>query len=144
MITEAGFAGAKAALFCGHALLAYLRDTHPGLPWPGMWDLPGGGRDGDETPEACLLREVEEEFGLRLSADRLIFRTVQPALLNPAEWSVFFAAHISRAEVAQVRFGTEGQGWALMPVADFLNHPKAIPGLKARVRLALSAQEVRL
>ncbi|MBD1205937.1 MAG: NUDIX hydrolase [Rhodobacteraceae bacterium] len=142
MITEAGFAGAKAALFCGDALLACLRDTHPGLPWPGMWDLPGGGRDGGETPEACLLREVEEEFGLRLTVDRLTFRIVQPALLNPTEWSVFFAGHITRDEVSQVRFGSEGQGWALMPIDDFLNHPMAIPGLQARVRLALSAQAV--
>lgn len=142
MITEAGFAGAKAALFCGDALLACLRDTHPGLPWPGMWDLPGGGRDGDETPEACLLREVQEEFGLRLTVDRLTFRIVQPALLNPKEWSVFFAGHITRDEVSQVRFGSEGQGWALMPIDDFLNHPMAIPGLQARVRLALTALAV--
>jgi len=66
------FVGAKAALICGDRVLTYLRDDKPGLPWRGMWDLPGGGREGDETAEACLLREVEEEFGLRLLPDRLI------------------------------------------------------------------------
>ena len=66
MIPDAGFVGAKAALFCGNALLACLRDTHPGLPWPGMWDLPGGGREGDESPEDCLLRELAEELGLTI------------------------------------------------------------------------------
>ena len=133
------FTGAKAALFCGDALLCLRRDSHPGLPWPGMWDLPGGGREGDETPEACLLREVAEEFGLHLPADRLVFRTVQPALLDPRQKAVFFAAHITKDDVAQIRFGAEGQQWALMSVRDFLNHPKAIPGLKARIRHALTA-----
>lgn len=136
------FTGAKAALFCGDALLSLLRDSNPNLPWPGMWDLPGGGREGLETPETCLLREVAEEFGLRLPPDRLIFRTVQPALLDPTQSAVFFAGHLSRDEVAQIRFGSEGQGWALMRVTDFLNHPKAIPGLKARVGLALTALAV--
>ena len=142
MTTEAGFAGAKAALFCGDALLACLRDTHPGLPWPGMWDLPGGGREGDETAEACLLRDLEEEFGLCLAPHRLVFRAVLPSMLDPERPSVFFAGRITRDEVAAIRFGDEGQGWALMPVRDFLSHPKAIPGLQQRVRLALSAGEV--
>jgi hypothetical protein len=47
------FVGCKAALFCGDALLTYLRDDKPGLPWAAKWDLPGGGREGSETPEAC-------------------------------------------------------------------------------------------
>lgn len=52
---------------------------------------------------------------------------------------MFFAAHITKDEVAQIRFGAEGQRWALMPVQDFLNHPQAIPGLKARIPHALTA-----
>lgn len=142
MITDAGFVGAKAALFCGNGLLTCLRDSHPGLPWPGMWDLPGGGRDGDESPEDCLLREVWEEFGLRLSLDRLAFRIVLPSMTVPTRPSVFFSATVTRAEIAAIRFGDEGQGWALMPVADFLSHPHAIPEMQRRVRLALNAQAV--
>ncbi|MCZ8077913.1 MAG: NUDIX hydrolase [Rhodobacteraceae bacterium] len=142
MITEAGFVGAKAALFCGDAILTCLRDTHPGLPWPGMWDLPGGGREGDESPEACLLRELHEEFGLRLPVARLTWRVVLPAMLHPNRKSVFFAGTVTVAEVAAIRFGDEGQGWALMPTDEFLTHPKAIPDLQHRVRLALSAQAV--
>ena len=30
----------------------------------GWWLVPGGGVEGDETPEACCVREVEEETGL--------------------------------------------------------------------------------
>lgn len=139
MITDAGFVGAKAALFCGDALLAYLRDDSPGLPWPGMWDLPGGGRDGDESPETCLLRELNEEFGLTLAPARLTWHIVLPSMTDPSRLSHFFAGHITRAEVASIRFGDEGQGWALMPTTHFLNHAHAVPEMQRRVRLALTA-----
>ena len=29
--------------------------------------------------------------------------------------------------IAAIRFGDEGQGWCMMPVADYLTHPRAIP-----------------
>lgn len=137
-----GFVGAKAALFCGDAILTLQRDTHPGLPWPGMWDLPGGGREGDESPEACLLRELAEEFGLHLPPERLIWRIALPAMKDPSRRSFFFAGTITRSEIAAIRFGEEGQGWAVMQTDRFLNHPEAIPELQRRVRLAISARAI--
>ncbi|OZA10329.1 MAG: DNA mismatch repair protein MutT [Rhodobacterales bacterium 17-64-5] len=131
------FTGAKAALFCGNGILTYLRDDLPGLPWPGHWDLPGGGREGDETPEACLLRELHEEFGLTLPPERLIWRKVWPSMIDTARASVFFAGRISPTDIAAIRFGDEGQYWRMMRVADYLAHPKAIPELQRRVAVAL-------
>ena len=32
----------------------------------GLWEFPGGKRDGDESPHRALLREVREEIGLKL------------------------------------------------------------------------------
>lgn len=131
------FVGCKAALFCGDALLTYLRDDKPGLPWAAKWDLPGGGREGDETPEACLLREVHEEFGLILAADRLLWRRRWPSMLDASRSSYFFAGRISAAEIAAIRFGEEGQYWQMMRVADYLAHPHGIPELQRRVAVAL-------
>lgn len=126
------FTGAKAALFCGASVLTYLRDETPGLRWPGVWDLPGGGREGEEGPEDCLLRELREEFGLRLHSDRLVWRRVFPSMVEAGRDSVFFGGWLSRGEVASVRFGDEGQGWELMPVAAFLGHSGAVPEMQRR------------
>jgi len=132
------FVGAKAALVCDGAILTYLRDDHAGLPWRNLWDLPGGGREGLETPETCLLREVEEEFGLILPPDRLIWRRVWPSMTDPARASVFFAGRITAAEIAAIRFGEEGQRWEMMAVATFVAHPQAVPEMQRRAGIAVA------
>ena len=118
-------------------ILCYQRDDFAHIPWPGMWDLPGGGREGDETAEACVLRELAEEFGLALGPERLIWRRKLPAMLDVRQSSWFFTARIEAAEIAAIRFGDEGQHWRMMPVGRFMAHPLAVPELQRRVGLAL-------
>jgi 8-oxo-dGTP diphosphatase len=129
------FIGAKAALIWQGHILTYLRDDRPGLPWPGMWDLPGGGREGGETAEQCLFREVFEEFGLTLTPAHLTWRGLVPAIADPTRQAWFFAGTLSIAETRAIRFGDEGQCWRLMPLAEWQAHPKAVPVLQQRTAL---------
>lgn len=118
------FAGAKLALFIGDALLTILRDDRPDIPWPGHWDLPGGGREGNETPEACAVREIHEEVGLTIRVPDLL---AGEAVQRPHGIVWFFAAHLPDAAQADVRFGGEGQRWVLMTPPEYCRHPKRIP-----------------
>lgn len=132
-MTSELFAGAKIALICGQRLVAYKRDDKPGIPFPGQWDLPGGGREGAETPQACALREVHEEFGIQVAAETICWCRRYPSVTAPGLVTWFLAAPLSEAQVAAIRFGDEGQYWELMTFGDFLTHPEAIPHLQARL-----------
>lgn len=123
------FGGAKMAAIIGNALLVYARDDRPDLPFPGMLDLPGGGREGSETPAECVTRELAEEFGITLAVDRLHYHRAY-VLGDGTTISHFFAAHLTADEAANVRFGDEGQDWALMPMAAFIAHEQAVPRLR--------------
>ncbi|KNB50498.1 NUDIX domain-containing protein [Streptomyces caatingaensis] len=46
--------------------LLHLRDNIEGICDPGTWSLLGGGREGAETAEAAIARELKEEAGLVL------------------------------------------------------------------------------
>lgn len=133
------FAGAKLLLVHQGQALTYLRDDKPGLGWAGLWDLPGGGREGEESPEDCALRELDEEFGLRLPPERLVWRQSYPALHDPAQIGWFFAGRLLGEEIATIRFGDEGQYWRMMALAEWLAHPVAVAPLQDRSRDALAA-----
>ncbi len=133
---EAGFHGAKLALTHGGCLLTYLRDDLAQIPFPAHWDLPGGGREGTETPIACALRELAEEFGLVLPPSRLVGRAF-PSRQYPGWWSWFFTGHLTAEDIAAIRFGDEGQAWRMMPLAEYLSHPRAVPQFQDLVRALL-------
>ncbi|SFT54392.1 NUDIX hydrolase [Sedimentitalea nanhaiensis] len=129
------FSGAKLALFLGSDLLVIRRDNRPDIPWPDHWDLPGGGREGDETPQACVLRETHEEVGLSVAAKDLVWSTSYP---RPHGIVWFFAAHLPARTAGLIRFGSEGTGWRLMPPQTYCDHPLAVPHFAQQLRSYLA------
>lgn len=127
---QTGFKGAKLAAVHDGALLVYRRDDRPDIPFPNLWDLPGGGREGDETAAACVLRELAEEFGLALPETRLTYARRYSHWRDPAETSHFFGLRLDPGEIAAIQFGSEGQHWQMMPVATFVGHGEAVPHLR--------------
>jgi 8-oxo-dGTP diphosphatase len=47
-------------------ILLFLRDNKPDIPYPNMWDIPGGHVEKGETPRECIVREMKEEIDLNL------------------------------------------------------------------------------
>ena len=118
------FSGAKLALFLGQKIVVILRDDKPDIPYPGHWDLPGGGREQEESPEVCALRETEEEIGLQLAPSDLVWSR---RYSRPRGYVWFFVTHQPAGLVSDIRLGSEGQRWALMDPREYCEHPLAVP-----------------
>lgn len=129
-----GFDGAKLALYLGDELAVILRDDTPGLPFAGHWDLPGGGREGDETPLDCALRECREELGISVPPAAVVW---EGRFTEGMQVKWFFVARLPAAAVSGVFLGDEGQCWRLMTQAEFLAHPRAVPAFQDRLRVYL-------
>jgi len=58
----------------GDRLLLAQRDAPDYLA--GKWELPGGKIEADESPEACLARELREELGVETRVGRFLGKHV--------------------------------------------------------------------
>lgn len=135
------FTGCKIALLCDGQILTILRDDKPTIPWPDMWELPGGGREGEETPFECVQREVFEELGLKLEEADILWVKAYQGILDPDKTSIFMVGTITQEEFASIVFGDEGQGYKLVRLEEFLASDRVVPQLQERVRDYL--EEVR-
>lgn len=128
------FSGAKIALLKDDQILSILRDDIPTIPFPNTWDLPGGGREGEETPFDCVQREVFEELAITISKDSISWAKVYPGMVDPSKDSVFMVGEISQDQIDKIVFGDEGQDWKMMPITDFLKDDQVYGSLKERLR----------
>lgn len=135
------FTGVKVALLVEQSILVILRDNNPAIPWPNMWELTGGGREGQETPLECLRREVWEELGLVLKEESIIWSRIYPSMLDKDRSAVFVVAQISQGQYQEIDFGDEGQEFKLMPIEDFIKAEGIIPQLQERFKDYLSEKE---
>lgn len=127
------FQGCKIALICGDRILTILRDDKETIPWPNMWELPGGGREGDESPFECAAREVYEELGIHLTEDCLLWSKAYPSMLYKGRQSVFMVGELSQEQFDNIVFGDEGQGYKLMSIEEFLASSQVVPQLQDRL-----------
>jgi len=128
------FSGCKIALLSDDKLLTILRDDISTIPWPNMWELPGGGREDEETPFECVQREVFEELGLKLEEVAIVWAKEYQGMLVPDKTSIFMVGTITQEECASIVFGDEGQAYQMMDVSQFLSDKKVIPQLQDRLK----------
>lgn len=128
------FTGCKIALFCDGQILTILRDDKPTIPWPNLWELPGGGREGNETPFECVAREVYEELNIQLSKDDIVWSRIYPSMLDENKKSVFLVGKLAQEQFNSIVFGDEGQGYKLVRLEEFLASDRVVPQLQERVR----------
>ncbi|ATP11839.1 8-oxo-dGTP diphosphatase MutT [Bartonella henselae] len=97
-----------------------LTQRPEGKSLAGLWEFPGGKVEQGETPEASLIRELEEELGVHVQADNLFPLTFASHgyetfhLLMP----LYFCSHYKG--VAQ---GREGQNLKWIFINDLDKYP---------------------
>ena len=127
------FHGAKGGLLIGARVLVTLRDPFAHISFPGLWDLPGGGREGRETPRETLAREVAEEVGLDLAGAEWLWARAFPSLTDPSRLGWFFVLRLPSGAARGIAMRDEGQGWTLMPPSRFIAMTGAVPGMQERL-----------
>lgn len=127
------FIGIKIALIKDDEVLVIQRDDKPGLRFAGMWDFPGGGRENSETPFECIAREVNEELGITLEPQSIIWQKIHPAMHDPNQTAYFMVAKINNDDISTIVFGDESQGWKMLRIDDFMLDPTVIEPLKSRL-----------
>lgn len=127
------FTGVKIALIKDDELLVIQRDNKPQLPYAGLWDFAGGGREADETPFECVAREVQEELGITITQASVLWQKVYPAMRDSSVDAYFMVAPITNEQIATIVFGNEGQGWKLMRIEEFMNSDAVVEPLKERL-----------
>ncbi|MBV0913755.1 NUDIX hydrolase [Rhodobacteraceae bacterium ASV31] len=137
-----GFYGAKIAVLNAGRVLCLQRDDIEGIPWPGWWDLPGGGREGAETPEQTALRELREELSVDLDLRWLVWRRLYPSARIEGFTDWFLVAEVA-APVEGIVLGDEGQDWRWFGIADFLSSPVVVPHFRDRLRHYLAERAAR-
>jgi 8-oxo-dGTP diphosphatase len=127
------FHGVKGLVFIGDKILVYRRDTNT-KSFPLHIDLPGGGREGNESPLDTFKRETKEEFGIEISPDDIEYAKQYMSAMDATKESYFFVAKPTNVKVSDVVFGDEGLEFMLVTIDEYLKLDDAIGRQQDKVR----------
>jgi 8-oxo-dGTP diphosphatase len=86
---------AAALIFCEGKLL--IAQRHANAHLGGLWEFPGGKREANETFEECLIREIREELGVKISVGEL-FEEITHAYPDKTVHLKFFICELLHGE----------------------------------------------
>jgi 8-oxo-dGTP diphosphatase len=135
------FNGSKGIVFVADKMLVYRRDDKT-TNFPLCIDLPGGGREGNETPLETFQREVKEEFGINIKKDDIEFSCSVPSVMQPQKKSFFMVTKKLQLKPEDVIFGDEGVEWMLMTTEEYIHRPDGIERQQKRVEKYLAGELV--
>lgn len=95
-------------------VLLLLRDNKIDIPFPNMWDIPGGKVEGGESPEQALRREMMEEMSINNLGEINLFKIYtsknltdyifwKRIKLNPAEINLKEGQRIEYFDIDRIR-----------------------------------------
>ena len=102
-------------------------DSHLG----GLWEFPGGKREQNETFEQCLVREIHEELGVEISANKL-FEEIAHAYPGKTVHLKFFSCRLVHGEPQP--FGCAALKWIGESELDNYQFPDADAKLLSKLK----------
>lgn len=113
-----------------------LAQRPEGKTFAGLWEFPGGKVEVPESPEAALVRELNEELGITVEPEKLEAFTFVSE--DCAAFHLLMALYLVR-EWENEPVGREGQTLAWVPAPELGNYPmpKADAPLVPRIQALL-------
>ncbi len=102
-----------AVLVCGGQYLLQHREDRPEVAYPGWWSLFGGAREGAESAEEAIMRELREELELDIPNCRhLITCWYEIAFENRITRKAYFVVELAATQIDRlVLHEGQGMGW---------------------------------
>jgi 8-oxo-dGTP pyrophosphatase MutT (NUDIX family) len=131
----------QGAIVRNHHLLLIRHQDHA-ADGRTYWLLPGGGRETDETEEACVAREMSEETGLDVTVERLLLDETTEATARVYQRRRTYLCRADRGEaqpgyepepevsamygIVEVRWFDlrDAAGWDPLMTADAITYPQ--------------------
>lgn len=112
----------------------------PGQKNAGLWEFPGGKVEAGETDEACLEREILEEFGVRGKACAHICDSAYT--YNEFGMQILLCAYVfvPESDAFELRVHDEVRYFAPQELADISLSPADVPIAEAVGRLITAAR----
>jgi 8-oxo-dGTP pyrophosphatase MutT (NUDIX family)/mRNA-degrading endonuclease toxin of MazEF toxin-antitoxin module len=116
---EVIFHGVKGLIYIGNKIIVFRRDGKT-KNFPFQVDLPGGGREENESPFETFKREVKEEFGLEIKKEEMIFSKKYPSIADPNIVAYFIAVRLESFTESDIKFGDEGLEYFLIEPQEYV------------------------
>ncbi len=122
---DVNFQGTKGLVYIGDEIVVIRRDANTNNS-PLQVDIPGGGRENDESPFETFKREVKEELGLDIQENEIIYSKKYIDVVDSNNEAYFIVVKPPNIKKEDIIFGDEGLEFFLIKPEEFCNLTDAV------------------